>query len=54
MSTSVHFLLGTKPRHRQKLIQALQAIAAEPLQKGDFAGKDTLAAQFRSRLPDHS
>ncbi|HXR07873.1 MAG TPA: hypothetical protein VN765_11125 [Candidatus Acidoferrum sp.] len=38
--TSVHFLLGTKPRLRQRLIQALQGIAADPLQKGDFVGKD--------------
>ena len=38
--TSVHFLLGTTARHRQQLIHALEAIAAEPLQKGDFEAKD--------------
>ena len=38
--TSVHFLLGTTARHRQELIHALEAIAADPLQKGDFEGKD--------------
>jgi hypothetical protein len=38
--TSVHFLLAAKPRHRQKLIQALEAIAADPMQKGDFEAND--------------
>ena len=48
--TSVHFLLGTKPRHRQKLIQALQAIAAEPLQKGDFAAKDDTGRSIQIKV----
>jgi hypothetical protein len=38
--TSVHFLMGITGRHRQQLIHALEAIAAEPLQKGDFEAKD--------------
>jgi len=37
--TSVHFLLAVKARERQKLIHALEALAAEPLQRGDFEGK---------------
>ena len=38
--SSVHFLLAITARHRQQLIHALEAIAAEPLQKGDFEVKD--------------
>ncbi len=38
--TSVNFLLGTRLRLREKLIHALQVIAADPMQKGDFVGKD--------------
>jgi hypothetical protein len=38
--TSVHFLLGLRAREREKLIHALEAIADEPMQAGDFEGKD--------------
>jgi hypothetical protein len=38
--TSVHFLLALNARHRAHLILALEKLAAESLQKGDFEIKD--------------
>jgi hypothetical protein len=37
---AVHFLLALKARHRQRLILALESLAAEPLQNGDFEAMD--------------
>lgn len=48
--SSVHFLLGIKARHRQELIHALEAIAAEPLQKGDFEGKDDTGRSIQIKV----
>jgi hypothetical protein len=48
--TSVHFLLGTKPRHRQALIRALQIIAADPMQRGDFVGEDDAGRSIQIKV----
>ena len=37
---SVHFLLALRARNRQRLLAALDALAASPLQKGDFEAND--------------
>lgn len=48
--TSVHFLLAIKARDRQKLIHALEALAAEPLQRGDFEGKDDTGRSIQIKV----
>ena len=48
--TSVHFLLGTTARHRQGLIRAPEAIAADPLQKGDFEGRDAAGRPIQIKV----
>ena len=47
---SVHFLLAIKAGHRQKLISVLEALAAEPLQKGDFEGKDDTGRSIQIKV----
>lgn len=37
--TSVESLLGCKARHREALIRALEALAANPYQRGDWVAK---------------
>jgi hypothetical protein len=39
--TAVHFLLALRTRDRQQLLAALDKLAAEPLQKGNFETKDS-------------
>jgi hypothetical protein len=45
--TSLHFLLAIKARDRQKIIHALETLAVEPLQKGDFEGKDDIGRSIQ-------
>jgi len=48
--SSLHFLLATNARHRQKLLSALEALAAEPLQKGDFEGTDDTGRLIQTKV----
>ena len=48
--TSVHFLMGITGRHRQQLIHALEALVAEPLQRGDFEGKDNTGRSIQFKV----
>ena len=38
--TSVHFLLSIKSGPRQKLMRARDALASDPLKRGDFETRD--------------
>ena len=48
--TSVHFLLAVRARERQRLIHALEALPAEPLQRGDFEGKDDTGRSIQIKV----
>ena len=39
--SSVGFLLSCKARQRESLIKALQQLAANPAQRGDYEGRDS-------------
>jgi len=43
-------LLALKSSHRQQLIQALEALATEPLQRGDFEGKDAAGRSIQVKV----
>ena len=48
--TSVHFLLALKARQRERLIQALESLAAKPLKRGDFEGKDSTGRTIQMKV----
>jgi hypothetical protein len=47
---SVHFLLALNSRHRQFLTRALESLANEPLQKGDFEDYDDTGRPIQSKV----
>lgn len=48
--TSVHFLLALRARQRQQLIEALELLVREPLQRGDFEVKDTAGRSVQIKV----
>jgi hypothetical protein len=39
--TAVHFLLSLRTRERERLLSALEKLANDPMQKGNFQASDT-------------
>jgi hypothetical protein len=48
--TSVEFLLTCKARQREKLINALQQLAANPAQREDYEGRDSTGRSICLKL----
>ena len=47
---SAHFLLALRARNRQRLLAALDALAANPHQKGDFEANDDTGRSIQVKV----